>query len=120
VLSAPGVTTHSGQRAVIEIIREFRYPTEWEPGTSSMALKGPTTPKAFETRNCGSRSMSSLLANEDGNRGVEAHATGVGVPRFRRSKQAKAIPFGGKRLSLSNRTVGESNPTFPIARLGMR
>lgn len=31
LLSAPRVTTKSGQRAVIEIIREFRYPTEFDP-----------------------------------------------------------------------------------------
>src|SRR5256886_8324329 len=31
LLSAPRVTTKPGQRAVIEIIREFRYPTEFDP-----------------------------------------------------------------------------------------
>ncbi len=31
LLSAPRVTTKSGQRAVIEIVREFRYPTEFDP-----------------------------------------------------------------------------------------
>ena len=31
LLSAPRVTTKSGQRAVIEIVREFRYPTQFEP-----------------------------------------------------------------------------------------
>jgi bla regulator protein BlaR1 len=48
ILSAPRVTTRSQQRAVIEIIREFRYPTEYDrkPGQ-------PVTPTAFETRNCG-------------------------------------------------------------------
>src|SRR5437868_7345255 len=30
LLSAPRVTTKSGQRAVIEIVREFRYPTQFE------------------------------------------------------------------------------------------
>ena len=30
-LSAPRVTTKSGQRAVIEIVREFRYPTQFDP-----------------------------------------------------------------------------------------
>jgi general secretion pathway protein D len=82
LLSAPRVTTKSGQRAVIEIIREFRYPTEFDPpqipqtfgGQSSgfTVLGGaggginplqsqqaqsfpvtPTTPTAFETRNTG-------------------------------------------------------------------
>jgi len=80
LLSAPRVTTKSGQRAVIEIIREFRYPTEFEPpqipqtfgntngntatavnpitgvlssGGSSSFPVTPTTPTAFETRNTG-------------------------------------------------------------------
>jgi general secretion pathway protein D len=75
LLSAPRVTTKSGQRAVIEIIREFRYPTEFDPpqipqnfgnqnnqvsiipgatgaGASSFPVT-PTTPTAFETRNTG-------------------------------------------------------------------
>src|SRR4030095_9095919 len=75
LLSAPRVTTKSGQRAVIEIIREFRYPTEFDPpqipqnfGTNgnnngggtgvTINLPGsfpvtPTTPTSFETRNTG-------------------------------------------------------------------
>jgi general secretion pathway protein D len=71
LLSAPRVTTKSGQRAVIEIVREFRYPTEFDPpqipqnfgggssgafGTSSSIAVfpvTPTTPTAFETRNTG-------------------------------------------------------------------
>ncbi|MEQ1860035.1 MAG: Amuc_1098 family type IV pilus outer membrane protein [Chthoniobacteraceae bacterium] len=75
LLSAPRVTTKSGNRAVIEIIREFRYPTEFDPpqipqnfGNTgngggggagvTVNLPGsfpvtPTTPTAFETRNTG-------------------------------------------------------------------
>jgi general secretion pathway protein D len=74
LLSAPRVTTKSGQRAVIEIIREFRYPTEFDPpqipqnfgntgngggiGGVTLQLPGsfpvtPTTPTSFETRNTG-------------------------------------------------------------------
>ncbi|MGB8170621.1 MAG: Amuc_1098 family type IV pilus outer membrane protein [Chthoniobacteraceae bacterium] len=75
LLSAPRVTTKPGQRAVIEIIREFRYPTEFDPpqipqtfgntgngggggilgGTASPSSfpVTPTTPTAFETRNTG-------------------------------------------------------------------
>src|SRR6185436_1599071 len=70
LLSAPKVTTKSGQRAVIEIVREFRYPTQFDPpkipqrqetsGTIINPITGssvgsfpvtPTTPIAFETRN---------------------------------------------------------------------
>ena len=74
LLSSPKVTTKSGQRAVIEIIREFRYPTEFTPpqipqtfggnaggvtvGAAAAPSSGsfpvtPTTPTAFETRNTG-------------------------------------------------------------------
>jgi general secretion pathway protein D len=74
LLSAPRVTTKSGQRAVIEIVREFRYPTQFQPpqipqtfnsrdtisltgGTSNASSSSfpvtPTTPTAFETRNTG-------------------------------------------------------------------
>ncbi len=73
LLSSPRVTTKSGQRAKIEIVREFRYPTEFSPpqipqsvggGISSTSTGGltsapsaipvtPTTPTAFETRNTG-------------------------------------------------------------------
>ena len=75
LLSAPRVTTKSGQRAVIEIIREFKYPTEFDPpqipqsigsnitgsgllGVGSQSQNNsfpvtPTTPTAFEVRNTG-------------------------------------------------------------------
>jgi general secretion pathway protein D len=68
LLSAPRITTKSGQRAVIEIVREFRYPTKFDPphvpdirggsssgtGTSvSLPVVGPSTPSDFETRNTG-------------------------------------------------------------------
>ncbi len=70
LLDAPRVTTKSGQRAVIEIVREFRYPTEFDPpqipqnfggsgsgGSATTAIRSsrsrPTTPTAFETRNTG-------------------------------------------------------------------
>ena len=73
LLSAPRVTTKSGQRAVIEIVREFRYPTQFQPPqipqsfnnpNSTALVPGqtvnatsfpvtPTTPTAFETRNTG-------------------------------------------------------------------
>ena len=67
LLSAPSVMARSGQRAKIEIIREFIYPTEYDPPEipnqigSTAAIGGgtgfipvtPATPTAFETRNTG-------------------------------------------------------------------
>jgi hypothetical protein len=48
----PTVTTRTGQRAVIEIIREFRYPVTWEDPDPNLT-GAPATPTAFETRNLG-------------------------------------------------------------------
>jgi general secretion pathway protein D len=70
LLSAPSVTTKSGQRAVIEVIRELRYPrTYTQPqvpsissSTGTTVIGGattvpvvvtPTTPQDWETRNTG-------------------------------------------------------------------
>lgn len=72
LLSAPSVMARSGQRAKIEVIREFIYPTEYDPpeipnqfggqglvlGAGGGAAGGgfpvtPATPTAFETRNTG-------------------------------------------------------------------
>ncbi len=74
LMTAPSVTARSGQKATIEIIREFIYPTEYEPpelpnsvgatggtgggivggmGSSGMFPVTPATPTAFETRNTG-------------------------------------------------------------------
>ena len=72
LMTAPSVTARSGQKATIEVIREFIYPTEYEPpelpqsvgqtsGTTIGAGGGgggsfpvtPATPTAFETKNTG-------------------------------------------------------------------
>src|SRR6266478_6116530 len=66
LLSAPSVTTKSGQRAVVEVIREFRYPRTYTPpqvpsiGTTTTSgsqvvpvVVTPTTPQDWETRNTG-------------------------------------------------------------------
>ncbi len=49
LLSAPSVTTRSGQHATIEIEREFRYPTDWKKDPKTGGLE----PKAYETKYVG-------------------------------------------------------------------
>ncbi|MDB6073732.1 MAG: type and secretion system protein, partial [Verrucomicrobiaceae bacterium] len=75
LMSAPSVTTKSGVPAKIEVVREFLYPTEFDPpqipqnfsggnaGTSILGAAGggtngsfpvtPTTPTSFQARNVG-------------------------------------------------------------------
>ncbi|MDF1816113.1 MAG: type II and III secretion system protein [Verrucomicrobiales bacterium] len=68
LLSAPSVMARSGNRAKIEVIREFIYPTEYDPpeipnqfggggGTGTTIITSfpvtPATPTAFEVRNTG-------------------------------------------------------------------
>jgi general secretion pathway protein D len=77
LMSAPKVTTKSGLKAVVNIVREFIYPSEFDPPQIPQANEGddqnsngggplitggfefpngiitPTTPTAFETRNTG-------------------------------------------------------------------
>jgi len=63
LLSAPKITTKSGQEAVLKVVTEFIYPTEFETegiGATSGAIGGETTtigavvtPSAFQTREVG-------------------------------------------------------------------
>jgi general secretion pathway protein D len=66
LLSAPSVTTKSGQRAIIEVVRELRYPRTYTqpqvPSIGTTTTTGsqvvpvvvtPTTPQDWETRNTG-------------------------------------------------------------------
>ena len=84
LMSAPSVTTRSGQRANIEVVREFRYPTEFNPpqiptnfgGGGGATLLGqtssktfpvtPTTPTAFEMRPVGVRMEVDPVLGPDG------------------------------------------------------
>jgi general secretion pathway protein D len=61
VLSAPKVTTKSGSSATVEVIREFRYPAEYEPpqvpqttGSGTQPIT-PATPTTFTMKPVGVR-----------------------------------------------------------------
>ncbi len=68
LMSAPSVTTKSGQNATVEVVREFIYPTEYEPakqlGKDQPVI--PTTPTAFEMRPIGVRIELNPTLLEDG------------------------------------------------------
>jgi general secretion pathway protein D len=62
VLSAPKVTTKSGSQATVEIVREFRYPEEYDPpqipqqtGGSGSQVVTPATPTTFTMKPVGVR-----------------------------------------------------------------
>jgi general secretion pathway protein D len=86
LMSAPSVTTKPGQRATVEVVREFLYPTEFDPpqipqnfgGTAGgVSLLGtstsqssfpvtPTTPTAFEMKPIGVRMEVDPVLGPDG------------------------------------------------------
>lgn len=85
LMSAPSVTTKAGTRATIEVIREFWYPTEFDPpeipqqfgslGTATTAIGGtasssfpvtPTTPTTFEMKPIGVRMEVDPVVGADG------------------------------------------------------
>lgn len=61
--TTPSLTTHTGRRAQLEMVREFIYPTEYDPpeipananagATDGIFPVTPATPTAFETRYIG-------------------------------------------------------------------
>ena len=86
LMSAPSVTTKGGQQATVEVIREFIYPTEFDPpqiptnvgsaGGGGGIIGGatttpsipvtPTTPTAFEMRPVGVRMEVDPVIGENG------------------------------------------------------
>ncbi len=82
LISRPSVVAKSGQKASVEVVREFIYPTEYDPpqiptnvGSAGTGLGGgatpsipvtPTTPTAFETRRVGMVLDVEPLISDDG------------------------------------------------------
>jgi len=81
LMSAPSVTTKGGTRATMSVVREFIYPTEFDPpqlpqgnqggginlGGGGNQIATPTTPTAFETRNTGVTLEAEPTVGPDGN-----------------------------------------------------
>ncbi|NQU12013.1 tetratricopeptide repeat protein [bacterium] len=53
LLSAPKITTISGQAAQLRVVQEFIYPTEYEPPQVGDNVVSPPIPGAFKTRELG-------------------------------------------------------------------
>jgi hypothetical protein len=64
VFSHPRAVTVSGQRAVVQAVRELRYPTEFDP--TDPARPDFYTPTAFETRDVGVTFEFEPIADPDG------------------------------------------------------
>lgn len=73
--SSPSVVVRSGERASILMVREFIYPTEFDPpeipqeaigGAGATFPVTPTTPTAFETRNVGTTFEVEPVISRDG------------------------------------------------------
>ncbi len=73
LLSSPRVTCKSGQEAEIEIVREFKYATEYNPpqvpssgSSTTLMVVTPTTPTAFDVKPTGVRLHVNPTVGADG------------------------------------------------------
>jgi len=73
LMSAPRVTTRNAETANIQIIREFRYPSQFDPPQIASGGSGspftpftPSTPSAFVARNVGVELQVTPTVNADG------------------------------------------------------
>jgi hypothetical protein len=62
LLSNPRVTVRSGQKAMVEVVRDFRYPTNW----AKSAKKGGWEPKSFANQPVGIRLGVLATQGQDG------------------------------------------------------
>lgn len=96
LLSAPQVAVRSGQRAMVEIIREFRYPTEFEYDKDAKII----TPTAFETRNVGITMEVAPTVGPDSEIDLELAPQVVRLEGYIRASDGQPVPL------LNGRSVG--------------
>ena len=99
VLQAPRVTTFSKRRATVEIIREFKYPTEWDKD----AKAGGWKPKTFDTKNVGVTFDVTPEVNADGSIALHMIPEVVEFDGFRDLDTAK------------EKLVGQPDPSKPFS-----
>lgn len=139
LMSAPSVTTKGGQRATIEVVREFIYPTEFDPpqiptnvgsttgggigGGSSSVPVTPTTPTAFEMRPVGVRMEVDPTVGADGytidlNLAPEVTEfdgfVNYGSPIYSVNTSPLAVAFGS-RVELTPNVINQ--PVFSIRKV---
>lgn len=93
LLSAPRLSTRSGQRAVIEVIREFRYPTEFDFDKGA----GIMIPKAFETRNLGITLEVEPVAEAEGPIDLNLVPQVVRLDGYMRASDGQPVPLRNGR-----------------------
>jgi hypothetical protein len=104
LLSSPRVTTKSGQTAVVEVIREFRYPTAFEESGDHLA------PREFVTINTGvSMVVEPVLSPAGDLIELTASTKLIEFNRFvtyaeGRTQKSEPIPKGGFSQPLFDRT----------------
>jgi general secretion pathway protein D len=103
-LTSPRVTTRSGQRAVIEIIREFRYPVWEENGVKVKKGEGPVE---FQTMNLGATMEVEPKVSKEGL--VDLRVT----PTVTECLGMVDIDTGKAVLPLRPRPQDGVEPTFP-------
>ncbi|TCO89415.1 beta-lactamase regulating signal transducer with metallopeptidase domain [Chthoniobacter flavus] len=101
ILSSPRVTTRANQRAVVEAVREFRTPTEWEWRKES----GTWKPTKFETKNLGISLEVEPRLGRDGTLEVHAISSVVEFLGFLDLDTGKTI--------LASRTAADGNVEVP-------
>jgi beta-lactamase regulating signal transducer with metallopeptidase domain len=104
LLSAPHVTTKSGQKATIEIIREFRYPAEWDATWNETLKKRIWKPVSFETRNIGVMLEALATVQAEGTIAFSLTPQVVEILGFKDIDTGKAIPTTAKQMKTASQT----------------
>ncbi|HEX5175857.1 MAG TPA: M56 family metallopeptidase [Chthoniobacteraceae bacterium] len=104
LLSAPRVTTKSGQKATIEIIREVRYPAQWDATWNEKLKKRIWKPVSFETRNTGVMLEALATVQAEGTIALSLTPQVVELLGFRDIDNGKAIPTTAKQVKTVRQT----------------
>jgi len=102
LLSAPKMTTHSQQRAKIEIVREFRYATAWKPGAKK---NDPWVPTHWTARNTGVTLAVVPTLKADGKIGLEVTPQVVEFEGFEDMGHGRKKPVFSERKVQANVTL---------------